>query len=142
MTLRELVADLERARGAVTVGARPILKASAEAVKADWRDTWPWSGSRNLKGLGDTVTYEIRGLSVEIGPVKGGVGSLGNLIEFGSINNPPHPGGDGAIATEAPRFEAAMAAMAMAVLAGGSQVGVFNSRSAPSRFNTGFNTLA
>ena len=54
-----------------------------------------------------------RGLALheaEIGPDKlRPQGPLGNLIEFGSINNPPHPGGLPAALREEPRFEKAAA---------------------------------
>jgi hypothetical protein len=48
-----------------------------------------------------------------IGPDKGGPqGALGNLLEYGSVKNPPHRDGGRALDVEEPRFEAQLALIA------------------------------
>lgn len=140
--LAQLAADF--ARAAVTIGevARPVLQASAERIREEWRHTWPWSGSTHLPymtragpGLGMRVSYNTKvtpvGAEAEIGPRKEGAGALANLIEFGSINNSPHPGGAPALAKEAPRFEAELVLIAQALTLGA----LVREHSVPSRFN-------
>lgn len=60
-----------------------------------------------------SITYDtfsgLRGPGAEIGPDKSRrQGALGNLIEYGSVNNPPHPHMAPAAEAEAPRFAKAM----------------------------------
>lgn len=60
-----------------------------------------------------SITYDTRltpgGAVAEIGPDKAKrQGALGNLLEFGSVNNPPHPHMAPAGDAERPRFERAL----------------------------------
>jgi hypothetical protein len=56
-----------------------------------------------------------------IGPDKGAPqGALGNLLEYGSVKNPPHRDGGRAADAEEPRFEAQMALLAERGLGWGS----------------------
>lgn len=90
---------------------RSVTNMAGLRVKTDWRRRW--AGLSHAPSLGDAVTYDLksRGLAiheVEIGPDKTRrQGALGNLIEFGSRNNPPHPGGLPSALREEPRFERA-----------------------------------
>lgn len=130
-TLAGLAADLNRAAAAIGPAIRPAVQSAAKFVKKEWIATWPWSGSGHLKNMPSQVTYETRGTEAEIGPIKGDQGSLGHIIEFGSVNNAPHPGGGPAAMKVAPIFEAECAAIAMALLG----VGVGMSTSNTSRYN-------
>jgi hypothetical protein len=60
-----------------------------------------------------SITYDIKGgnglrgsqIDAEIGPDKGRAqGALGNLIEFGSVHNPPQGLGHGALQREQEDF--------------------------------------
>lgn len=107
-------------------------------MKEDWRSVFPWSGSKHLPSLGAHLAYETHstgsGVWAEVGVNKGGQGNLGAIIEFGSVNNAPHPGGPGALAKAAPVLEAELAALAESLVAGGFSVSSVSSR--PSRFNS------
>jgi hypothetical protein len=87
---------------------RSITNMAGLRVKTEWRRSW--SGLRHAPSLADAITYDLtsRGMAVhevEVGPDKDRrQGALGNLIEFGSINNPPHPAGLRAALREEPRF--------------------------------------
>jgi hypothetical protein len=53
--------------------------------------------------------YSLRGPAAEIGPNKSKAqGALGNLIEFGSVNNPAHPHMGPAGEAEEPKFGKAL----------------------------------
>lgn len=62
-----------------------------------------------------SITYDVyqnvKETVAEIGPDKdlpGRQAALGNLLEFGSVNNPPHPHMNPAAFRELPRFERAL----------------------------------
>lgn len=98
-----------------------VVDRAAFNVKRDWRRAW--AGMRHAPYVAASITYDLsRGAgwrAAEIGPDKNlPQGPLGNLIEFGSVNNAPHPGGLKAALREEPRFERA-AARAGEVGAGG-----------------------
>lgn len=110
--MRELRADLASAPAEVTRDAEAIVARSAAAIQRDW--TSRWSGFASAPSLGAAVSSDVRpgflgGITAEIGPDKGRrQGALGNLLEFGSVNNAPHPGGAPALDAEAPRFQLAL----------------------------------
>lgn len=60
-----------------------VIRQEARKVKLDWAAQW--RPSRHLPHLGRTVTYDTKhapGLHLaEIGPEKGGQGSIGHIIE-------------------------------------------------------------
>ena len=145
-SLSSLAADLLSATVRANAALQPLMLQQAKEVQRSWRATWPWNGSPHLPALGMSVTYSIEagpgGVTADIGPDKNlRQGALGNLIEFGSVNNPPHPGGDPAVVKQAPIMETAMMALGMTVLAGGGGT-TQTTGSRASRFNTDFNTLA
>jgi hypothetical protein len=89
---------------------RQVVRKGAVNVKKDWRTAW--SGFKHAPDLPDAVTFdeddEAGNLGAEIGPDKSkSQGALGNLLEFGSVNNAPHPGGQPALDAEEPHFERA-----------------------------------
>lgn len=113
--LTNLVADLSRASVTAGAAAHKVVAKGALNVKKDWQQRA--SGLAHAPLYPASITYEtkIKGLGVEalIGPDKSlPQGALGNLITYGSVNNPP-TGDDVAVAeAEAPRFAAALQAVA------------------------------
>jgi hypothetical protein len=106
-------ARYDAGRRAAGTKFRGVTNKGALNVKLGWQRRW-----RNLSHapmLADAISYDLtsRGMgehSAEIGPDKTRPqGALGNLIEFGSVNNPPHPGGLPAAIREEPRFVDAVA---------------------------------
>lgn len=92
---------------------RSVVNKGALNVKLDWQRRW--RGLSHAPYLAATIGYDLtsRGPGLheaEIGPNKlARQGALGNIIEFGSVNNPPHPGGLPAALREEPKFEQAAA---------------------------------
>jgi hypothetical protein len=106
------VRGLARDMGEASANALPFLRAAVQhtslLVKTSWRDKA--SGNRFAPAFPASITYdtvigdsEIRS---EIGPDKDRPqGALGNLIEFGSVNNPPRGYGQAALAENEDDFE-------------------------------------
>lgn len=146
-SLAQLAADLVRAAATAGEAMRPALQSAAANIKEDWQSTWPWSGSRHLSLRGGGPSLRI-GYETKVGPIEAtaevGVnrgdgstsqraGKLAHLIEFGSVNNSPHPGGGPALARNTPLFAAQMLAIAEALLGPGA--GALTSSQTPTRFN-------
>lgn len=114
--LEALAADLERAADMAPAEVRKVVGKGALNIKTDAR--------RRVEGLAHApaypraITYDTAvtpaGASAEIGPDKSKrQGSLGNVIEYGSVNNPPHPHLAPALQAERPRFEKALEDLAV-----------------------------
>lgn len=62
---------------------RDVIHKEAFKIKTDWARRW--RPSRHLPSLGASVSADVRGgggmYTAEIGPERGGQGSLGHLIE-------------------------------------------------------------
>lgn len=119
--LRELVRDLEAVDGKLPAGVKAVVSRGALNVKNDWKRRW--SGIGHAPALPRAISYDTKAsatvVEAEIGPDKERrQGALGNLIEFGSTNNAPIPGGLPALAAEAPKFEKALEDLAEKVLGG------------------------
>lgn len=99
---RRVVSDLpERAGAVVGRGAYQVMR--------DWRDSAAHTAAPHARLYPSSITYDRNGLDAEIGPDKTRrQGALGNLLEFGSVNNAPHLDGQKALDREDPRFERAM----------------------------------
>lgn len=113
--LRELARDLrDAARGSAEV-AHDVVKRGAVNIKKDWRANARRSAGRHGRIYPASIGFDItpRGADVAvavIGPDKGlPQGALGNLIEFGSVNNPPHNDGGRALRAEDPKLTQALA---------------------------------
>jgi hypothetical protein len=118
--LDTLLADLARAGEQLPPEARKITQKGALNIKTSWARYW--SGLKHAPALSRAVTYDTRwvgsGVEAEIGPDKSRrQGALGNLVEYGSINNAPIPGGAPALAEEAPRYERYLTELALGLLA-------------------------
>lgn len=121
MDLEEWAAVLDRAAADVLPEGKRVVDKGALNIKNDWRDRW--KGHAHFPDLPRAVTYDsaIDGMTVraQIGPDKGlRQGALGNLIEFGSRNNAPIPGGLPALDAEEPRFRKAVADLGGKLLSG------------------------
>ncbi|MEU3665748.1 hypothetical protein [Streptomyces virginiae] len=101
----------EAERAMVAVVTRGALN-----VKNDWRDNARASSGRHARLYPGSISYDVKlipgGAEAEIGPDKDKPqGPLGNLLEFGSVNNGPHNDGGRALLVEEPRFVAQVAAI-------------------------------
>lgn len=86
---------------------RDTIRVSAEKVRVDWARQW--APSRHLPYIGSTVSVDLTGTSgvyaAEIGPERGGQGSLGHLIESANgaaRNRATHAGNKAARRQEGP----------------------------------------
>ncbi|MCX4470452.1 hypothetical protein OOK41_09050 [Micromonospora sp. NBC_01655] len=114
--LHLLAVDLTEAAAAAPAEVRKVVQKGALNIKTDWRRRW--SGHAHAPRLPYAVTYDTRetsaGSTAEIGPDKDKPqGALGNLFEYGSVNNAPIPGGVPAAEAEKPRFEKALEDLAV-----------------------------
>lgn len=115
--LRSLAFDFAQAPRKAQRETVGVLDAAALRVKNEWRDNARQSAGSHAPAYPNSISYDfllgaaLRGAAeVEIGPDKTRPqGALGNLIEFGSVNNPPHNDGGRALREEIPRFEKALA---------------------------------
>lgn len=104
----KLAADIGKVAPAVVAPLAGVLTKSSTAIRQDLRKGS--KGHPRFPSFPSTITFDIRGLSSEIGPEKRGAGNLGVLLYFGSVNNGAvleHP--TGALNRERPKFEAALA---------------------------------
>jgi len=90
-----------------------VVDRAAVNIKRDARDAV--KGMAHAPAYPASITYDTRWdqqvYEAEIGPDKTRrQGALGNLIEYGSVNNPPRPHLGPALQAEAPRMAAALAA--------------------------------
>lgn len=108
--LELLAADFDRASRVVPVEVRKVVQKGALNIKTDARRRA--SGLAHAPAYPFSITYdtEIKSSRVEaeIGPDKERrQGALGNILEFGSVHNPPIPHMAPAAQAELPRFEKA-----------------------------------
>lgn len=109
--LTEVVTTLSKAASRALPETAAVAGRGALNIKKDWQARW--KGLKHAPALPYAVGYDVgfglRSVFAVIGPDKGKrQGALGNLLEFGSVNNAPTPGGLPALATEAPKFERAL----------------------------------
>lgn len=109
--LDDLARALETAPAEARKQVRQVVSKGALNVKNDWRRAW--QSLDNAPALPRSITYDVwntpTGAAAEIGPdVTKRQGYLGNLLEYGSVNNRPRPGGRPAADAEEPRLAAAL----------------------------------
>ena len=110
----------------VRLGGRAVVSRGSLQIKNDARQNAPGSGAARHypKSIGYDITERPGQIEGEIGPVRGRrQWGLGNLLEYGSENNPPHPHLEPALDREAPKFLAACQALAGGVFDGGLRLG-------------------
>lgn len=116
--VRRLQRHLARSIPLARRDARKVLMRGAMNVKRDWRANARASSGRHAPMYPNSVGFDISSygpdiVAATIGPDKGAPqGALGNLLEYGSVKNPPHRDGGRALDTELPRFEVQMAIVA------------------------------
>lgn len=113
----QLIADLGEVAKTAGQYLRKAVEVSSIHVKNDWRDFS--KGIPHAPLFPQSVTYEIKtfqgfGSSVisgEIGPDKEKPqGALGNLLEYGSVNNPPQNFGGNALKANETDFQKGLVA--------------------------------
>lgn len=89
---RDLAADPKVTMTAVTATTIRAVKNIQRDSKALARAIGTAGHIRKYAGK-ITTSSKVSALSVEaeVGPLQSGQGALGELLEFGSANNPPHP---------------------------------------------------
>lgn len=109
--LNALVAELTRAADVAPAEARKVVQRGLFNIKKDWRQRW--TGYPHAPRLPYAISYDTKELGGriegEVGPDKDKPqGALGNLFEYGSVNNAPIPGGLPALEAERPKYEKAL----------------------------------
>jgi hypothetical protein len=116
--VRRLERHLARAIPRARRDARMVVRKGATNIKKDWRANARGSAPKHAPAYPRSISYDVAAYGPDvtlaiIGPDKGGPqGALGNLLEYGSVKNPPHRDGGRALDVEEPRFEAQMALIA------------------------------
>lgn len=116
-----LVIDLEAAIGATVPAVTGVVSKGALNVKTSAARRI--SGHPHLPSYPQSISYDLFTLPgsvrAEIGPDKDKrQGALGNIPEFGTVNNAPLPHLGPALEEEAPRFERALADLGARLLGG------------------------
>lgn len=110
--VNQLAADLGEVAANAGVLVSKALEVSARNVRDHWRAGA--SGMRHAPAYPASITYDMSSfagfgvtvLQAEIGPDKDRTqGALGNLIEYGSVNNPPQGQGQAALEANIEDFE-------------------------------------
>lgn len=114
------IADLRRADEELPDKTERVVGRGLFNIKRDWKARW--TGYAHIPHLPNAINYDVTRHGDDIGGEVGvdktkRQGPLGNLIEFGSENNAPIPGGLPAIAAEEPKFVDALADMLEKLLA-------------------------
>lgn len=123
--LELLEQDLHKAAKRLPREMKQVVSKGSLNVKNDWRDRW--KGHPKIKHIPRSIGYDLESgpdfAEGVIGPDKDQMQApLANIIEFGSVNNAPIPGGQPALDTEEPKFVKAVGDMAEKLF-GGRDVG-------------------
>lgn len=110
--VNRLAVDLGKGTPALVRNTRAALEVTAAAVKAGMRADA--GGIGHAPSFPDSITYDVHGLTAEIGPDKDRrQGALGNILYFGTPSNggPVITDVAGPLKREALKFEATLAAL-------------------------------
>ncbi|MFE2140184.1 hypothetical protein ACFXA3_00190 [Streptomyces sp. NPDC059456] len=117
--LVQLAVVLERSVPEAERNMVAVVTRGALNVKNGWRANATATAPPHARLYPYTINYDIKpipgGAEAEIGPdrsMKRLQASYGAILEFGSVNNPPHNDGGRALQVEEPRFVAQVAAIA------------------------------
>lgn len=93
-----------------------VVNRGALNIKRGWQANARATAGKHARLYPASISYDMRphprGAAAEIGPDKTRPqGALGNLLEFGSVKNPPHMDGARALAAEQAAFMAHIAAI-------------------------------
>ena len=101
--LNELIVDLSRAGLMAGIRADAVLEAAGRDIVKTARELAP---TTRLPHYAQTITHEVyvegQAITVEVGPERGGQGSLGHILERGTVRTPPHAHLGPALDREAP----------------------------------------
>lgn len=119
--VRKLIADMGNVPSQVAADVLRSTRRGAWQVKQDAQKRA--SGLAHAPHYPRAITYDVRvaanAIIAEIGPDKSKPqGPLGNILEFGTVNNPPHPHLAPALDKETPKYIAALEAVLGGVLDG------------------------
>ena len=121
--VRRLERHLARAIPRARRDARAVTMRGAMNIKRDWKSNARATAPKHAPAYPSSIGFDFAAYGPDIwmaiiGPDKAGPqGALGNLLEYGSVHNPPHRDGGRALDAEEPRFEAQMAIIAARGLA-------------------------
>jgi hypothetical protein len=113
--VRRLERHLSRVVPRARRDMRAVVRRGALNIKNEWRSNARASAPKHAPHYPRSISFDAANYGPDIyaaiiGPDKGGPqGALGNLLEYGSVKNPPHRDGGRALDAEEPRFEAQMA---------------------------------
>ena len=116
--VRRLQRHLARVVPQARRDTRAVMMRGALNIKNGWKANARASAPRHAPAYPRTIGFDLLMFGPDqllaiIGPDKGGPqGALGNLLEYGSVKNPPHRDGGRALDVEEPRFDAQMALIA------------------------------
>lgn len=120
--LLSLSRSLAEASGRAQRQAYPIVKKGAQNIKVGM--TRDFSGHAHAPHVGRSIDYDIGVLSALRGSIEAEIGfnkakpqgALGNILAFGTSKNAPVADIGAALTAEAPRFEKALAEIAVKAL--------------------------
>lgn len=120
--LKLLEQDFASAARQLSRELRQVVSKGALNVKEDWRERW--KNHPKIRHIPRSIGYDLTSgpgwAQGVIGPDKEKMqAALANIIEFGSVNNAPIPGGLPALTEEEPRFVKAVGDMAEKLFGGG-----------------------
>jgi hypothetical protein len=119
--LNALVKDLAHAQVAVLMAAKGVVSKGALNIKRDAQSKV--LGLKHAPAYPFSIGYDMHSTSTSVyanvGPDKDKrQGALGNLIEYGSVNNAPRPHIAPSVRAELPRFEKSIQDAAAKALGG------------------------
>lgn len=112
--VRRLERHLARVVPQARRDTRAVVMRGALNIKRGWAQNARASAPKHAPAYPRAVGFDLLRFGPDqllaiIGPDKGmPQGALGNLLEYGSVKNPPHNDGGRALANEIPAFEAQM----------------------------------
>jgi hypothetical protein len=114
-----VVTSIDKASAVAAAETAKVVGRGALNIKNDARRRI--TGLRHAPRYPYSIDYDLyvtgRGAVADVGPNKAKrQGALGNLLEYGSTNNPPHPHMRPAAEAEMPGFEKAMEDLALKAL--------------------------
>lgn len=103
--VRRFATDLGKVSGKAVPAARAVLSKGALAIKNQMQSEARASGIPEASSLAAFISYDMHGLSVDIGPTTGASGSFGFLYYGNAKNGPVLPDPMLALEKEAPNIE-------------------------------------
>lgn len=118
---KEVAASLDLAASRSIPAVRAVVEHGANNIKTDARARI--SGLAHAPAYPDAISYDVTygmgSVTGEVGPRKERrQGALGNILEYGTVNNPPIPHLGPALRTEEPKFIDALEALGVDLLGG------------------------